>query len=163
MWNTWADDETLLDLVGHLRGGALEEWNLMDVSDKTDFSKAVDSLRRCLEPGSKTLAAQELQRVSQVQDESIADYIRRLKKMFRMAYGGDKISAETRDALLFSQMQEGLKYELMVSLAVLGATEYSRELLSTDSYASLHKTKRSDYFSWRSGASSLGCSLQLPC
>jgi hypothetical protein len=102
----------------------------MDESDKTDFSKAVDSLRRRLEPCSKTLAAQEFRRVSQGQDESIADCIRRLEKMFRMAYGRDKISVETRDALLFSQMQEGLKYELMVSPAVSGATEYRQLCLA---------------------------------
>ena len=125
-WNGWSDTETLMQLAGHLRGRALEEWNLMDESDKTDLSQATTALKRRLDPGSKTLAAQDLRRASQGQDELISNYVRRLEKMFRMAYGRDGISAETRDALLFSQMQEGLKYELMESPAVSGATEYKQ-------------------------------------
>ena len=41
-----------------------------------------------------------------------------------MAYGHDSMSTETRDALLFGQLQEGLKYGLMESPAVSGATSY---------------------------------------
>ena len=47
-----------------------------------------------------------------------------------MAYGQDGISAETRDALLLSQMQEGLKYELMASPAVSGAAAYKQLCLA---------------------------------
>ena len=40
MWNAWSEEETLLQLAGHLRGRALEEWNLMEEGDRHDISKA---------------------------------------------------------------------------------------------------------------------------
>ena len=46
------------------------------------------------------------------------------KRTFRLTYGHDSMSAETRDALLFGQLQEGLKYGLMERPAVSGATSY---------------------------------------
>ena len=76
------------------------------------------------------LAVQDFRRASQGQRESIAEYIRRLEKMFRTAYGREGMSQETREALLYSQMQEGLKYELMESPAVSGATNYKQLCLS---------------------------------
>jgi hypothetical protein len=72
------------------------------------------------------LAVQDFRRASQGQRESIADYIRRLEKMFRTAYGREGMSQETREALLYSQMQEGL----MESPAVSGATNYKQLCLS---------------------------------
>ena len=44
--NGWSDDETLLQLAGYLRARALEEWNLMDEKDKTDFGEAVSVFKR---------------------------------------------------------------------------------------------------------------------
>ena len=44
--------------------------------------------------------------------------------MFRRAYGHDTMLSETRDALLYAQLQEGLKYDLMKALAVSGALNY---------------------------------------
>ena len=38
-----------------------------------------------------------------------------------MAYGWEQISNETRGALLFAQLQEGLHYELLRAPAVSGA------------------------------------------
>ena len=32
-WNNWDQDELLIQLVGHLRGQALQEWNLMDATE----------------------------------------------------------------------------------------------------------------------------------
>ena len=129
-WNAWSDEETLLQLAGHLRGRALEEWNLMDDTERLDLSTATTSLKRRLDPGSKMLAAQDFRRASQGRNEPIADYIRRLECMFRQAYGRDGMSAETRAALLFGQMQEGIKFELMESPAVSGATDYKQLCLS---------------------------------
>ena len=124
MWNAWSEEETLLQLAGHLRGRALEEWNLMEEGDRHDISKAKRLLRKRLDPGSKMLAAQDFRRASQQREEAVADYIRRLERAFRQAYGADGMSSETRDALLFGQMQEGLKFELMESPAVSGAVDY---------------------------------------
>ena len=45
-------------------------------------------------------------------------------------YGQDGLSVETRDTPLFGQMQEGLKYELMESPAVSGATGYKQLCLA---------------------------------
>ena len=48
----------------------------------------------------------------------------RLEKTFRRAYGRDLMAEETRRALLYAQLQEGLKYVLMKAPAVSGAQEY---------------------------------------
>ena len=45
-------------------------------------------------------------------------------------YGRDKMSSETRDTLLFSQLQEGLKYELVKAPAVSGAQNYQQLCLA---------------------------------
>ena len=74
--------------------------------------------------GSKTLAAQDFRHATQGSQESVADYILRLEKTFRRAYGSDPMGEETRNALLYAQLQEGLKYVLMKAPAVSGAQEY---------------------------------------
>ena len=56
--------------------------------------------------------------------KAVADFIRRLERTFRIAYGRDAMSSETRDTLLYCQLQEGLRYELMKGPAVSGATKY---------------------------------------
>ena len=66
------------------------------------------------------LAAQDFRRATQRDGEPIASYIRRVEQVFRAAYGKAGMSSETRDTLLFNQMQEGLCYELMESPKVLG-------------------------------------------
>ena len=42
----------------------------------------------------------------------------------RVAYGRDAMSTVTRDTLMYCQLQEGLRYELMKGPAVSGATRY---------------------------------------
>ena len=54
----------------------------------------------------------------------MSDYILRLEKTFRRAYGWDHMAEETRNALLYAQLQEGLKYVLMKAPAVSGAQAY---------------------------------------
>ena len=61
----------------------------------------------------------------QSDSESVADYIRRLERNFRIAYGRDGISAEARDALLYGQLHEGLRYEVMKAPGVSGVDSYS--------------------------------------
>ena len=77
-----------------------------------------------LQIGSKALTAQDFKHVTQGSQESVADYILRLEKTFRRAYGSDPLGEETRNALLYAQLQEGLKYALMKAPAVSGAREY---------------------------------------
>ena len=57
--------------------------------------------------------------------ESVGDFITRLEKTYRLAYCRETLSKETRDALLFAQMQDGLKVELQAP-AVSGAQGYEQ-------------------------------------
>lgn len=54
----------------------------------------------------------------------MADFIRRLEKTFCVAYGREANISETRNALLYGQLHEGLLYRLMEARAVSGATDY---------------------------------------
>ena len=96
----------------------------MSESDKSSYEKGVGTLRARLDPGSKALAAQDFRHASQDQNEKVSDFVRHLKKTFRRAYGSDSMLTETRDALLYAQLQEGLKYKLMKAPAVSGALDY---------------------------------------
>ena len=71
-WNAWSKTKTLIKLVGCLRGWALQEWNLIEWSQ--------------LETGSNAMAAQEFQHGCLTVDESLADFIHRLKTIFCVAY-----------------------------------------------------------------------------
>ena len=55
---------------------------------------------------------------------SKADLILRLERTFRSAYGHDVMSVETKDTLLYGQLQHGLRLELMQGPAVSGARNY---------------------------------------
>ena len=120
-WNQWSDSETLIQLAGHLRGRALQEWSLLRIAEKESLKVAIDALRSRLDPGSRALAAQDFRHASQCEGESVADYIRRLEQLFRRAYGRERMSDETRETLLHGQLQEGLCYELMKAPAVSGS------------------------------------------
>jgi len=39
-WNRWREEEKLLQLAGHLRGKALQEWNLISFQDHGSFDQA---------------------------------------------------------------------------------------------------------------------------
>ena len=88
-WNEWTEDELLLQLAGHLRGRALQEWNLIDSGSKGTYSRGTDSLRSRLDPGSRTLAAQDFRCTQQGEREHVADFIRKLERTFNIAYGRD--------------------------------------------------------------------------
>ena len=124
-WNDWSEVETLIQLAGHLRGRALQEWNLLSETDRSTLDATVRALRSRLEPGSKAMAAQEFRHCAQKVGESVSEYIRRLEKTFRVAYGREAISQETRNTLLHGQLHEGLLYRLMEAPAVSGATDYT--------------------------------------
>ena len=67
------------------------------------------------------LAIQDFRHASQRDDEAVSDFIRRIERHYRVAYGRDGLGAETRNALLHSQLQEGLQLELMKASSVSGA------------------------------------------
>ena len=125
LWNGWSPEEQLLQFAGHLRGRALQEWDLLGEGDKATFDAAAKALRERLDPGGKAMAAQDFRHCSQWENESVSDFIRRLERTFCLAYGHDNMLAETRAALLHGQLQEGLRQQLMEAPAVSGASNYS--------------------------------------
>ena len=56
--------------------------------------------------------------------ESVSDFISYFEKTFQLAYGHDSMTIETRHTLLHSQLQEGLRQEIMSGPAVSGAEAY---------------------------------------
>ena len=124
--NNWSEQEKLIQLAGHLRGKAQREWDLMAENSKASFGAAVKALRARLDSGSRAVAAQDFRHLSQKMTESVADFICRLEKTFRRAYGHEQMSEETRSTLLYGQLNEGLKYSLIKAPAVSGASEYQQ-------------------------------------
>ena len=111
-----------MQLTGHLKGRALQEYNLLRAEERESFESAVEALRSRLDPGSKAVAAQDFRHATQKDSESVADFVRRLEHMFRIAYGHDPMSLnETHDTLLYCQLQEGLRYELMRGPSSVGS------------------------------------------
>ena len=123
-WNNWSDSECLLQLAGHLKGKARQEFSLLMPGEKSTFTMAKSALRSRLEMGSKTLAAQDFRHATQGTQEAVSDYVLRLEKTFRRAYGRDHMAEDTRNALPYAQLQEGLKYVFMKAPAVSGAQGY---------------------------------------
>ena len=147
-WNSWSDEEQVMQLAGYLRGRASQEWNLLSAEELVDFGKAVNALQERLEPGSRVLAGQDFRHTVQEEAEKVTDYIRRLERAFQVAYGRDKMSQETRETILHGQMQEGLRLELLRSPSVSGALSY-RELCvasKTEERRLSELKKRQDHF-----------------
>ena len=113
-----------MQLPGYLRGQALQEWHLLPRSEQQSYPAAIEALRTRLNPGSKTVAAQEFRHSLQKSGESVSDFIRRLEKKYQIAYGRDDLNTAARDALLYGQLYEGLRYEIMLSPAVSGSQGY---------------------------------------
>lgn len=80
--NEWIEDELFLHLAGQLCGRALLEWGLIDDSDKKTYSAAVESLKARLDPGSRTLAAQDFCHTHQGNYEEVSTFIRKLECTF---------------------------------------------------------------------------------
>ena len=70
------------------------------------------------------MAAQDSQHITQQESKSVSSFVRQLERTFQLAYGWDGMLSETRDALLYSQLQEGLRDNLMEAPTVSGATNY---------------------------------------
>ena len=116
-----------MQLAGHLRGRALQEWKLLDFKDRATYQTAIKALRERLDPGNQTLVALDFRHASQKSTETVSDFIRCLEEVFQTAFGREKLSTETRDMLLYGQLQEGLLYTLIESPTVSAAQHY-REL-----------------------------------
>ena len=57
---------------------------------------------------------------------AVSDFIGRFEQIFQIGFGREHPSHETRDMLLYGQLQEGLLYTLMESPAVSGAQSYKK-------------------------------------
>ena len=125
-WNDWGEAEKLIQLPGHLRGKALQEWSLLNTADTAGYTEATSVLKERLDPSRKALAVQDFRNLSQGRQESVADFILRLEQTFCRAYGCNKVCEESRHALLHAQLQEGLKYAIMEAPAVLGSETYRK-------------------------------------
>ena len=86
-WNGWTEEEKLLQLAGYLKGRVFQEWQLIDDVEKRTFDLTVKSLHLHLDPGSKAMAAQDFRHLVQKEKEPVAEFIRRLKHAFQVAYG----------------------------------------------------------------------------
>ena len=130
-WNDWSEHETLIQLAGHLRGRALQEWGLLTAREKKSLEEVTAVMRSRLDPSSRTLAAQDFRHASQQEGESVAYIIRRLEQLFKLAYGRDSMSEETRGTLLHGELQEGLHYDIMKAPAVSGSHGYKELCLTS--------------------------------
>ena len=74
-WNDWSEHKTLIQLAGHLRGRALQEWGLLTVREKKSLEEVTAIMRSRLDPSSRALAAQDFRHASQQEGESVADFI----------------------------------------------------------------------------------------
>ena len=124
VWNDWMEEELLLQLAGHLCGRAIQEWGLLNTNTKKSYSQAIKALRLRLDPGSRTVAAQDFRHTVHVEEQKVVDFLRRLKRTLNITYGRKGISVETRDTLQHGQIQDGLKDELMTVTVVSGAESY---------------------------------------
>ena len=44
-WNGWSKEKSLMQLIGHLRGQALQEWKLIDAKHKITYDSAMSPSR----------------------------------------------------------------------------------------------------------------------
>ena len=146
-WNDWTPEERLIQLAGHLRGCAEAEWNLLSTDETRNFERANHNLRERLDPCSKVLAGQDFRRTVQTDNETVADYACRLEKAFRIAFGNDKLSKETKETMLYGQMQEGLRLGILRSPSVLGAMSYEELCMAAknEEQRQTELRKRQDY------------------
>ena len=126
----WTEEERIIQLAGHLKLRALQEWNLLEPGERASYSRAVEALRSRLDYGNKASAAQDFRHSAQREAETVADFVRRLEHTFRTAYGRDRMSSETKDMLLYGQLQEGMHLQLMKAPAVSGAKNYQELIIA---------------------------------
>ena len=123
-WNNWTGEEQLMQFAGYLKGRVLAEWNLLSPEEMCTVEVAAKSLRERLDPCSKVMAGQDFRRTMQRDGETVSDFICRLEKAYSIAYGTDKMCKETKNVMLYGQLQEGLRLSIVRSPSVLGALSY---------------------------------------
>ena len=96
-WNGWTSDEILMQLSGHLKGRALQEWKLLTPDRKTFYQTTIKALREKLDPGNQTLAALDFCHTTQKAGESVSDFVGHLEQIFQTGFGREHLSHETRD------------------------------------------------------------------
>ena len=129
-WNGWSSSETLIQLAGHLRGRALQEWGLLSAGEKSSLDEAITAMHSRLELSSRASVGQHFRHASQRDSEPVSDFIRRLEQLFKLAYGRDLMGDETRKMLLHCQLQEGLRDDIMEAPAVSGSRGYQQHCLA---------------------------------
>ena len=80
---------------------------MLDSKDKASYHSTITALRERLDPGNQNLATLDFCHASQKPSESVSDFLRRLEHCYQIAFGRENLSAETRDILLYGQLQEG--------------------------------------------------------
>jgi len=90
----------------------------------------VKALRKKLDPGNQTLAALRFCHTSQQPSESVSDLLQGLRKYSRWAFGCEHLSIETREMLLYGQLQECLLYTSMECPSVSGVQNYKELCLA---------------------------------
>ena len=63
-WNKWIPDETFMQLAGHLKGRASQEWKLLLSEDRSSYQNAVRVLIEKLDPGNQTIATLDFRHTS---------------------------------------------------------------------------------------------------
>lgn len=64
-----------MQLTGHLRGKALQEWNLLNPEDNGSFDWAMEKMSSMLGQGSHVMIAQNFFHTCQEEAESVSNYI----------------------------------------------------------------------------------------
>ena len=123
-WNGWNEEEHLMQLEGHLKGKALQEWTLMSREERSDIGVGTAKLRERIDPVNPFVAVQEFRHLMQAKTETVSDYIRHVERAYRIAHRKE-VQPETREALLFMQMREGLREEIIRAPQVSGCQRYS--------------------------------------
>ena len=72
-----------MQLVGHLRDRALQEWSLLRTAERETLDAAVGAMRTRLDTSCRTVAAQDFYHAAQREGESVSSYISRLEQLFR--------------------------------------------------------------------------------
>ena len=101
--------------------GDVQEWSLIAAEDRRTYTAAIESLRARLDPVNLIVVAQDFRHATQRDTESVEDFVRRLECLFQVAYGRDGMNSGAREALLYGQLHDGLKFELIQSPTVSGA------------------------------------------
>ena len=68
-------EEQLQHFLGHLRGRALQEWDLLGEGDKATFDAAAKAPCERSDPGGKAMAVQVFSHCSQLENDSVSDFM----------------------------------------------------------------------------------------